>query len=61
MQKLTTKQLDRINKTVSRLTKLFGEIDNFSAKNSFPKTSALAERKTKFLLARKKKTAKIKG
>lgn len=60
MKKLTTKQLKKIDQTIKRLTKLFGEVDNFAVKNFPSKTSTLVERKTKFLLARKKKLDKIK-
>ena len=50
MKKLTTKQLKKIDQTIKRLTKLFGEIDSFAAKD-FPSKS----------LARKKNSTKIKG
>jgi len=59
MKKLTTKQLKKIDQTIKLLTKLFGEVDNFAEKNSLPKISTKVERKTKFLLARKKKFDKI--
>lgn len=54
MRKLTTKQLKKIDQTIKRLTKLFGEIDNFAAKDFPSKISTLAEQKTKFFTCAKK-------